>query len=145
MEGANESGNFVVSEKDWKSLKQSLLITKILCGVLCLLMIGVLAGGIYAVKTIYPEVQAVNSHLNQLSGLVKQVEDVDFVQVAKDVNEINATLSDVDWDMVSEQLNSLDVDSINTTLQGLNVEELETAIENLNSVIGSLRKLSIFK
>ncbi len=145
MEDVNEKGSVTLSEQEWKSMKRSLTLTKILCGVLCLLMIAVLAGGAYVVKLLYPEVQTVNSHLDQLSSLSKQVEGVDFNQVAKDVNEINATLSDVDWDMVSQQLNSLDVDSINTTLQGLNVDQLEEAIENLNSVIGGLRKLSIFK
>ncbi len=145
MEAVKESGTVTVSGGELKSLKRSLLVTKVLCGVLCLLMVAILAGGAYVVKILYPEVQTVNSHLEALSALTKQVEGVDFAQVSKDVNEINATLSDVDWEMVSEQLNSLDVESINTTLQGLNVEELEEAIENLNSVIGVLRKLSIFK
>jgi hypothetical protein len=143
MEDVNGSGS--VTEKEWKSLKRSLLVTKILCCVLALLMVAVLAGGAYVVKLLYPEVQAVNTHLDQLGSLQKQIEGVDFEQVAKDVNEINATLSDVDWEMVSDQLNSLDVESINGTLQGLNVEQLEEAIENLNSVIGGLKKLSIFK
>ncbi len=135
------------SEKDReeiRELKKSLRVTQALCLIMILLLLSLLVGGGILVSKIMPKVNPLIAQITQVAGVAEQIRKVDLNAVAKDVSDINDTLSQVNWDEVTRQLNSIDVESMNATLrslQSLDPEELEKAIENMNDAADTLSKL----
>lgn len=129
------------SEKLIKKLRRDLVFTRIMCLVTSVLTILLLVGGAYL--------------LNQVQGIMLQVQPVLDQAAAVDVENVNATLrqvkvslENVDLEQVAEMmeqavetLNEVDIEALNDAISGLDTEELSRTLANLNDAVESLKKV----
>ncbi|MCR4896747.1 MAG: hypothetical protein K5891_08245 [Lachnospiraceae bacterium] len=130
-------------QKELKALRRSLLINRILNGVLLAFMLVLLISGIRVTKKVLPMMEEVG----QISATMEEIGKLDLVALSDSVNSIDDQLSAVDWDMVMAQIEAIDVEAFNdglNTIRGIDVDALGKAIDNLNSVMNALKSLPFF-
>ena len=105
--------------KEWDTnmaqLKRELRLTRIFCGISSMLTICVLLGGILLFK----EVQPVFEFMQQAQPVMEQLSQLNVDEINLTLEQVNATLGNVDWEQVAESMNELDVDAINEAIEGL--------------------------
>lgn len=126
-----------ITAAEVKSLKRSLAVTRVFCVIPTVLFVAILISGVYL--------------WGQLSGIVEDVlpiaeaaGDVDWMQVADSLEQVESAVCDVDWKMLSEKVEQFDVETLNKTLGSIDAEELNAAVKNLNDASEAFRKISSF-
>lgn len=137
----NEQQTVGESEKLIRKLRRELLFTRIMCLITSVLTILLLVGGGYL--------------LNQVRGIMGQVQPVLDQAAAVDIENVNATLrqvkvslENVDLEQVAEMmeqavetLNEVDIEALNDAISGLDTEELSRTLANLNDAVESLKRV----
>ncbi|MBO5337282.1 MAG: hypothetical protein J6A94_09175 [Lachnospiraceae bacterium] len=118
-----------------EKLQRGILINRIITLITCFCMMGILAGGFVAYRT-------VSGYVEQLEPVVEEISAVDFKAINDAVGMLEETVGAVDWIQIAAQLEQLDVDAINEAIAGLDTEELSEALENINEAAETLEKYS---
>ncbi len=125
--------------KELKSLRRSMVITRIFCVIPAVLFAAVLIGGVY----IWGQVSGI---VEKAMPAVETMGDVNWTEVVGTLEEVKTAVTDVDWQALSEKVEQFDVEAMNKTLSGLDIEALNEAVENLNKASDAIGKVtSIFK
>lgn len=126
-----------ITAAEVKSLKRSLAVTRIFCVIPTVLFAAILIGGVY----LWGQVSGI---VEDVLPIVEAAGDVDWMQVADSLEQVESAVCDVDWKMLSEKVEQFDVETLNKTLGSIDAEELNAAVKNLNDASEAFRKISSF-
>lgn len=116
------------SQKDtMEQLRRELKLTRIFCGIFTAAVIVLMIGIFWLVSVLQPFYVLLENAGEALEQLNVSLSEVDW-------EELNAVIGEVDWEQVSQSLGELDVEAINQAVEGLNTEELSETLKNLNDV-----------
>lgn len=118
-----------------EKLGRQLRMTQILCGVLCLLLLCMLAAGVVAYSRM-------EGYMKQVQPLVEQLSALDYAALEDTMQGLAASLNGVNWEQLSQQISALDMETLNAAMEGLDTQELTKALENLNGAVQTLENLS---
>ncbi len=157
-----------VSERELARLRKELRATRVFCILSSLLTGALLAGAVFLFGQLKPamemiqevrpaveelarlDVSSVNLTLEQMNATLSSVnwQQVSDAIGSVDWQQVSDAIGSVDWQQVSDSLTQLDVEAINEAIGGLDTEEISEAIENMNdaaaAIEGMKEKLSSF-
>lgn len=138
----------LTQEQHFIKLEKQLFWTRIISGITALLLICVLAGGVFVFRYVQQLEQDAMGYMVQIEGYLQTLEpaaeqlaQLDMVSLNKTISSVNDTLARVDWKQLSDQISQLDVEALNEAIEGLDTEEMTEALENLNETAEKLRKI----
>jgi len=145
-----------------ENFRKELRLTRILCSVVCVLLVCTLLGGalIYGRIRAYAgqmqpladalaqvDYEVLNETMSNLSAsleevdlaaLTEQLSQVDWKALAEDIDAVDwkslsEDIDSVDWKALSENINSIDWDALSDELSKLDVEALNEALAGLDT------------
>ena len=124
----------LVSGRILKKFRRELAITSLLCIVTSMLILCLLAGGIYVLRQVQP--------------ILEQAAAVDVENVNETLSQIKSSLENVNLEQamdtmqqVAETMESVDLEAWNNAIDGLDTGELSKTLANLNDAVESLRQV----
>ncbi len=136
MHSVNEParGTELVSGQMLKKFRRELAITRLMCIVTSILIVCLLAGGVYVLRQVQPileqaaavDVENINETLSQVKS---SLENVNLKQAAETMQQ------------VAETIESVDLEAWNNAIDGLDTAELSKTLANLNDAVESLRQI----
>lgn len=117
-----------------KKFRRELAITRLMCIVTSILIVCLLAGGVYVLRQVQPileqaaavDVENINETLSQVKS---SLENVNLKQAAETMQQ------------VAETIESVDLEAWNNAIDGLDTAELSKTLANLNDAVESLRQI----
>lgn len=135
-------------DKHFTKLQRQLLWTRIFSIITSLLLICVLAGGIYVFRYVQQIEQDVAGYMVQMDGYMQELQPaaeqlarLDMTSLNETLGKVNVALAQVDWEQLSQQISELDVAALNEAIEGLDTVALTEALDNLNATAEKLRKV----
>ena len=125
--GLENSGLEYLLMENNKLLKQQILTTRILTGLVCILLISLFVGG----SIVANKLKSLDQVMNGIDSMTQKVADLD-------VDKFNQTIQEF-----GENVSKLDIDGFNDTIDTLNnmaakVDEVNRDLENFTSQFGFL-------
>lgn len=127
--------NNSVTDPNTRQLIRELRITRIACIISSVLTLCLLAGGVF----LYGRVQRITE---TCEPVVEKVSALDVESLNRTMDNINASLEEVNWEQVAAALEELDVDALNSAIEGLDTAELTQSLKNLNEAVEKIREIS---
>lgn len=124
-----------VTDTNTQRLIRELKITRIACIISSALMLCLLAGGVF----LYGRVQEI---AEMCDPVLEKVSALDVESLNRTMDNVNASLEEVDWEQVAAALGELDVEAINSAIKGLDTEELNKSLKNLNDAVEKIKEIS---
>ena len=107
------------SQEDvYESLRKELKVTRICCLIVAVLLVCVIAGGIYIANMMSPMVLA----MQEIQPAIVKMEQIDV-------------------GVLNEKIAQLDIEGMNKMIQGIDTEEVMEALENVNEVMEKIEEL----
>lgn len=123
-----------VTDLNTQQLIRELKITRIACIISSVLTLCLLAGGVF----LFGRVQRM---AEICEPVVEQVSALDVESLNRTMDNVNASLEEVDWVQVADALEKLDVEALNSAIEGLDTTELTKSLKNLNDAVERIREL----
>jgi len=117
-----------------KQLRKELRVTRVFCVLSSILTIFLLVGGLLVVAKAQDYAEKVNPVIKELSKL-------DVEEFNDTVENVNTTISSVDWELVSAKIDEIDVEALNKAVEDLDTEELSETLTNLNDAVAVLKSV----
>lgn len=124
----------LVSGRILKKFRRELAITRVMCIVTSMLILCLLAGGIYVLRQVQP--------------ILEQAAAVDVENVNETLSQVKSSLENVNLEQamdtmqqVAETMESVDLEAWNNAIDGLDTAELSKTLANLNDAVESLRQV----
>lgn len=124
-----------VTDPVTRQLMKELKFTRIICMISSALTLCLLAGGVL----LFGRVQKL---AEICEPVVEKVSELDVESLNSTMDNINASLEEVDWQQVADALGELDVEALNSAIEGLDTEELTESLRNLNDAVDKVRELN---
>lgn len=124
-----------VTDSGTQRLIRELKITRIACIITSVLLLCLLAGGVFLFGRVQRMAEICEPVMEKVSAL-------DVESLNRTMDNVNASLEGVDWEQVAEALEKLDVDALNSAIEGLDTAELTQSLKNLNEAVEKIRELS---
>ena len=117
---------------EMEKLRKELRRTRVISGMASLLMVCLLVGGLLLWNQ-------VKEYAEVVVPLAEQLSEVDYAQLGATIENLDASLSAVNWEKISQQLEAVDVEALNKAIADLDTEELTKALENLNEAVETIK------
>lgn len=118
-------------------IKKELRLTRFFCIISSLLTICLLAGiGLLVIK-----LQPVYLFMKEAQPVLEQISELDVDTMNGVLQDLDASMGQVDWKELADSLEQLDIETINDSLQSLDVDELSSALEHINKAADTLDAL----
>ena len=124
----------LVSGQVLKKFRWEMAITRLMCAITSILIVCLLAGGVYVLRRVQP--------------VLDQVAAVDMENVNETLSQVKYTLENVDLQKAAETMQqavdtmeSVDLEAWNSAIDGLDTAELSKTMANLNEATESLRRV----
>ena len=127
--------NNSVTDPNIRQLIKELKITRIVCIITSALTICLLAGGMF----LFGRVQRM---AEICEPVIEKVSALDVESLNRTMDNVNASMEEVDWKQVADALDKLDVDALNSAIEGLDTTELTQSLKNLNEAVEKVREIS---
>lgn len=127
--------NNSVTDPNIKQLIRELKITRIVCIITSALTLCLLVGGMF----LFGRVQRM---AEICEPVVEKVSALDVESLNRTMDNVNASMEEVDWKQVADALEKLDVDALNSAIEGLDTAELTQSLKNLNEAVEKIREIS---
>lgn len=125
----------ITTDSVTRQLMKELKFTRIICMISSTLTLCLLVGGVL----LFGRVQKL---AEICEPVVEKVSELDVESLNRTMDNINASLEEVDWQQVADALGELDVEALNSAIEGLDTEELTESLRNLNDVVDKVRELN---
>lgn len=142
----------MTNEELLEKLRKELLVSRILNGITCVLMLLVLMGGfLFYQKTqeyerqLMSYVEDVQEHSEEIQAAITQLALLDVEVLNETLEEtvtvlqtvdwqmVSDSIDSVDWKMVSNSIDSVDWESVSKQLNELDVDAINEAVEGLDT------------
>ena len=124
-----------VTDPNIRQLIKELKITRIVCIITSALTLCLLIGGMF----LFGKVQKI---AGICEPVVEKVSALDVESLHRTMDNVNASMEEVDWKQVADALEKLDVDALNSAIEGLDTTELTQLLKNLNEAVEKIREIS---
>ena len=101
-----------------QALRKELKVTRICSLLVAVLLLVVIAGGVYTVNKITPALAA----MQKMQPAIEKIEDLDI-------------------EMLNEKIAQLDIEGLNQIVTDLDAEELSRALKNINDATENLKEI----
>lgn len=127
--------NGSAAEEAMESLRRELRISRIFNGIVSLLLVCLIAGGVFVgVK--------VQKFAAEVQPIAEKLAEVDVDALNDTMENLNDTMKEVDWEQLSQQLSKLDMEALNEAIDGLDTKALSDTLEKLNQAAEVLESFS---
>lgn len=125
----------VGEDKIVESLRRELRMTRIINGIVSILLVCVLLGGVlfYAKAQKYAE---------QVRPLTEKLAMVDYEVLNETMSSLNTSLNEIDWSVLSEGLSEVDWKQLSEDLEAIDWEKLSATLKNLNNTADAMKNFS---
>ena len=123
-----------ITDPNARQLIKELRITRIACIISSVLTLCLLVGGVF----LYGRVLRI---AEICEPVVKKVAALDVDSLNRTMDNVNASMEEVDWEQMAAVLEELDVEALNSAIEGLDTTELTQSLKNLNDAVEKIREL----
>ena len=114
-----EQKQFMTEQEEMmKALRKELKVTRYCSLLLAVLLVIVIAGGVFMMNMFAPAVTA----MQEMQPVMQQ-------------------MANLDVDMLNEKIEQLDIEGLNEAIDGLDTEEMSKALANMNAAVEKLQEI----